>query len=446
MQRHATLLANLLVLGSSLPIQPGQAQTIFPQAVESTQAQYRQQQVQQVRPDRYDLTQYPITDEHEDYWKNLLWTTAIVEPQEDYVEEAIAQILSLAPRSNLSSAQRRVVEAALQVGTQLYLSQPADQAALGTQFLAILERSPDPEWAAMALSALVKAGAEAEQRQSWVATLQQRFPQWSNNVHLFTTLREVAGLDNPPDLPPLEDLLSWSIAPGELQMYVLCTEDRAEVCQTVLKDGQGEFVRQADGQLWSVTLLTRSLHGLSWNFTRGETPQGVYRIEGVRPANLETFRAYGQFSLVKLFVPFEDGVQSFIPGQPGTLSGGLAAYQQLLPPSWRAYLPIQQTYWAGQAGRGLFRIHGSGEDPTFFTNNRYYPDTALWNPTIGCLSARELYDESGRLLQADMPVILNALTAVDGQDFTGYLIVVEVPTGADLPISLESIEEAIATR
>lgn len=441
---HSILLTGLLVLGQSVYSQESRAQTVFPQAVETTQTQYRQQQVQQVRPESYDLNLHPLTDENEEYWRNMLWTTAIVEPQERYVGEAIAQLLFYAARSNLSRAQSRVVETALQVGTQLYLSNPTGYASVGNQFLTILEYSPDPEWSAMALSALVQAGAEPSQWQAWVATLQQRFPQWADNVYLFTTLRDVASLDNPSPLPPLDDLLGWTIAPNELQMYVFCTADRSDLCQAVLKDGNGEFVREADGQLWAVPLLTRSLHGLSWNFTRGETPQGIYRIEGVRPPNSETFRAYGQFPLVKLFVPFEEDVQAFIPGQPGTLSGGMAAYQSLLPPSWRSYLPIQQTYWAGRAGRGLFRIHGSGEDPSFFTNTQFYPDSALWNPTIGCLSAQELYDAGGRLLQADMPVILNALTALDGQNFTGYLIVVEVPTANDLPVSLDEIEGAIA--
>jgi hypothetical protein len=249
-------------------------------------------------------------------------------------------------------------------------------------------------------------------------------------------------MDNPLELPPLKDLLDWTIAPGQPQMYVLCRPDRGVLCQTILKDGNGEFVRE-NGQLWSVPLALRSIHQLSWVFSRGQTPQGIYRIQGTVPQpDMEFFRAFGQFSLVNLFVPFEAGAREFIPGQRGKFAGTLTTYQSLLPPSWRSYFPMQQTYWAGKAGRGLFRIHGSGEATTFFSNNSRYPLSADWNPTIGCLSARELYDDSGRLLEADMPKILAALRSIGGNNFTGYLMVVEVP-GADTPVQAE-LQAALA--
>ena len=195
-------------------------------------------------------------------------------------------------------------------------------------------------------------------------------------------------------------------------------------------------------QLWSVPLLLRSIHGLSWNFVRGQTPQGIYRIEGTTQPDPKFFRAYGQFPLVNLFVPFEEGVHEFLPGHKGSITGSIKNYQALLPPSWRSYFPIQQSYWVGQIGRSLFRIHGSGESPDYFSSQNRNPDSYNWNPTIGCLSALELYDETGALQQADMPKILNALRASGGENFTGYLIVVQVPHSSK-PISLEEIKAAI---
>jgi hypothetical protein len=191
-------------------------------------------------------------------------------------------------------------------------------------------------------------------------------------------------------------------------------------------------------------LLLRSLHGLSWNFERGQSPQGIYRIEGIVPQpDDQFFRAYGQFPLVNLFVPFEPGAQAFLANKKGSFNGSLQAYQALLPPSWRNYFPIQQSYWAGKIGRALFRIHGSGEAIDFFQGNARYPNSANWNPTIGCLSALELYNDAGELQQADMPKILNALSAAGGKNFSGYMIVVEAP-GASGPISITDLEAAIA--
>ena len=415
---------------------------IIPQATAAARDTQRQQQVNQTRPDRYDLSRHPVNDANERYWRNLLWSTAITEPQLASVDGAIAQILSLTARRGLSNAQARTLEMAMQVGTQLYLSNPTQYDGVKQQFLQTIDRSPDAEWVAMAVSALVQGGAEAELRSQWLTLIQQRFPRWRDDPALLTTLRTIESLDRPHPTPPLKDLLTWAIAPNQLQMYVICRPDRGLLCQAILKDRRGQFVRQ-DGELWSVPLLTRSLHGLSSVFTRGQTPQGVYRIEGSVPQpDTEFFRAYGTFPLVKLFTPFEPGVKAFLPNRPGQIAG-LSAYQSLLPPSWRNEFAIQQSYWAGKAGRGLFRVHGSGEDPGFFTNNSRYPDSAGWNPTIGCLSALELYDQTGRLQQADMPKILSALTAAGGRDFSGYLMVVEVPDRANTPISKQEIESVL---
>lgn len=412
-------------------------QSVIPQATATARVEQREKQDRQVLPENYDLNRYPVTDANERYWRNLLWTAAVREPQAEFVPQTIAAIMALSSRNNLSAAQGRTVNMALQVGTQLYLSNPSRYANLGEQFQQIIQKSTDPIRVAMAFSALTQAGMEPQQRQQWAELIRQRFPKWAENVQLLTTLRDASFQDRPPPLPPLTDLFAWRIAPEQLHLYVVCQPDRGVLCQSYLKDAQGRFVRQGE-QLWSVPLLLRSIHGLAWNFYRGQTPQGIYRIEGEVPQpDTEYFRAYGFFALVNLFVPFEPGVKSFIPGQKGQLSPSLTAYQALLPPSWRNYYPIQQTYWAGKGGRSLFRIHGSGEAPSFFSNNSRFPQSGNWNPTIGCLSALELYDETGQLQQADMPTILNALTAAAGTPkFTGYLIVVEVPPGTDVTAAI----------
>ncbi|MDX2212933.1 MAG: hypothetical protein SFY66_06560 [Oculatellaceae cyanobacterium bins.114] len=436
------LLIGMLTFSLVLTTAPTRAQGAIAQATAAARQQQRDQQVRQVRAENYDVNRYPVTDANERHWRNILWTTAVVEPQEPYVAEAIARILSLAAQTGLSRPQQHTVEMALQIGTQLYFSNPTGYAAIGQQLRQVVERSPNAEWAAMSLSALAKTGLDPQQRQSLSDRLRQRFPQWTQDVYLYTTLRDLALLDQAPATPPLSDLLQWAIAPNQVHLYVVCRPDRGVLCQTVVKDGNGEFLRQ-NGQLWSMPLLLRSLHELSWNFTRGQTPQGIYRIEGVRTADLTTFRAYGAYDLVKLFAPYEEGVREFIPGRPGQLPATLTAYQALLPPSWRSYYPIQQSYWAGKAGRGLFRIHGSGEDPGFFTNNNRYPNSLGWNPAIGCLSALELYDDTGYLQQAHMPSLLSVLTRLGGRSFTGYLTVVEVP-GSNTPISMAELEAAIA--
>src|SRR5579883_395536 len=414
------------------------------QATAVARTEQRQEQSRQIRPENFSIDRYPITNQNEKYWRNLLWTAAVVQPQEEFVAETIEQILAMTVQSGLSDAQKRTIDMAARFGIQLYLSNPSRYASVGAQFEQTIERSPDPDWVAMSLSGLAKGGLSPDQIQTLAERVKARFPNWSTNVSLYTTLQDLGALTAPDSSPPLTDLLNWTIAPKQVQMYVLCQHDRSVLCQTVLKDRNGEFVRQADGQLWSVPLLLRSIHDLSWNFVRGETPQGIFRMEGEVPQpDDEFFRAYGQFSLVNLFVPFEAGAKQFLPGKPGPFRGTLADYKRLLPPSWRNNWAIQESYWAGKAGRSFFRIHGTGESPDFFSGKDKNPDSYNWNPTIGCLSALELYNEKGQLLQADMPKILAALESAGGKNFTGYLVVVDLPGNGSKPIAIDAIETAL---
>lgn len=447
------MLLSLLTLGQAMPVSsqttPSSAtlaQRTQLQATATARSGYLQQQLRQVKFEYYDLRRYPVTDANESHWRNILWTTTIVEPQEAYVAEALQGILQLTQRSQLSKAQQRTLYMAMQVGTQLYLNHPAVYSSLEQQFLQTIERSKDSEFVAIALSALSQGNnITPEQMQQLMTRIRSRFPKWSNDLVLRTTVQDVIESTRRSAVPPLADLLSWTIARGQPHVYVICTDSRKVLCKAVLKDRNGKFVQAGEqGQLWSVPLLLNSIHGVKWNFFRGQTPQGIYRIERTMPkAEPQFFRAYGQFPLVKLFVPFESGVREFLPGRKGRFTGSIKDYQALLPPSWRSYFPIQQTYWAGKMGRSLFRIHGSGDSPDYFSRQSRNPDSYNWNPTIGCLSALELYNEAGVLQQADMPKILNALTAAGSNNFSGYLVVVEMPQSSDTPISLEQIKAAI---
>jgi hypothetical protein len=460
------LAISLLVLGGGFPsafgrstevaVVDAQSSLVVPQAIEAARIQQKLKQTSQVRADNYDLQKHPVSDSEEKHWKNVLWTTAIVEPQDPFVAEALNGILSLSGRSGLSAAQSRTVDMAFQIGTQLYLSYPTVYSRIGQRFVETVERGTDPRWVAMALSGLAKSKISSDQIQQLSDRVRQRFPQWSQNPVLLTTLQDVKEQLSPSAVPPLKDLLNWTIASGQMHLYVICTRDRQALCTAVLKNPQGKFVRAADsnlsasgtkvqpGQLWSIPLLLRSIHGLGWNFTRGQTPQGIYRIEGSTPQpDHKFFRAYGHFSLINLFTPFEAGAQSFLPGHPGPFSGNLQSYKALLPTSWRNYDPIDQSYWAGRMGRGLFRIHGSGEAPDFFRKTQRDSVSTSWNPTLGCLSALELYDQTGKLQQADMPKIISTLTSQGGKSLAGYLIVVEIPSLSQKPVSTEDIEAAL---
>ncbi|MEE3716188.1 hypothetical protein V2H45_05445 [Tumidithrix elongata RA019] len=416
-----------------------------PKATAANRLTYQQDQLQNLVPENFDVNRYPISDRNAERWQNILWTVTVLSPQTDFVAQALDNILALTANPKLTDKQKSVVDSAMQVGTQLYLSNPGFYANVGRHFVQTIEYSSDSQWVAMSLSALAKSRIPPSNLKQLGLRVQQRFPNWRQDVFLYTTLQNLSSSQTAKAIPPLTDLLAWQIAPGQPQMYVLCQPNREILCLAVAKDGNGRFMEQ-NGQLWSVPLLLQSIHRLEWNFYRGQTPQGIYRIEGLEPQpDDEVFRAYGQFPLVKLFLPYEDGAQEFLPNRKGKFTGNLQTYQTLLPPTWRNYFPIQQSYWAGKIGRSLFRIHGTGEAIDFFrvkTNPTI--DSYYWNPTLGCLSALELYDRNGQLQQADVPKVLNILSLLGKGKIAGYLIVVEVPSRTGGQISPMEVREAIA--
>ena len=435
------------------PTQPAKSQAppiraYQPKATQTARNAQIQEQQQKSHPRNFDLKTYPVSDRYAMHWQDSLWAIGVLAPEKDYAVQALANILQMTTAANLSDPQKGIIDTAMQVGTELYTIKPTVYGKLKSHLLRTVESSSDPQWVAIALSTLSKS-EDISQITKLSLKVQQRFPKWAEDVHLQTTISNIQSVQQPIEkltkVPSLTDLLKWQIAPQQTHMYVLCRPNRDVLCLTVIKDRNGKFLKQ-NKQLWSAPLLLQSLRNLDWNFTNGRTPQGIYRMEGVslQPDDAE-FHAYGQFSLVNLFVPFENGVNAFLPNQKGKFTGNLQAYQALLPPTWRAYLPIQQTYWAGNAGRSLFRIHGSGAAIDFFHNKSAVvnANNFNWNATLGCLSAIEIYDNRGSLIKADMPKILDALNTVTKGKIEGFVIVVDVPSSSNQSVTVSEINDLL---
>ncbi len=462
-QLTSSALAAIAFFIASTSPQPAKAQTppiraYQPKATETARSAQIQEQIQKADPSRFDLKKYPVTDSNATHWQDSLWAIGVLAPEKDYAVQALVNVVQMTTATNLTNSQMGIIDTAMQVGMELYTLKPEVYGKLKQDFLRTVDYSSDPQWVAIALSALAKSTDPAyslnrTQIENLTLKVQQRFPKWSQDLHLQTTIQTIQSdrLQSPQKsdkltaIPKLADLLKWQVAPQQAHMYVLCRPNRDVLCLAVLKDRNGKFVKQGK-QLWSTPLLLQSLRNLDWYFTNGRTPQGIYRMEGVslQPDD-EAFHAYGQFSLVNLFVPFEDGVNNFLPNQKGKFTGNLQAYQALLPPTWRSYQPIQQSYWAGNAGRSLFRIHGSGAAIDFFRNKDKVVNAKNfeWMATLGCLSAIEIYDNRGSLLKADMPKILDALNTVGNGKVEGYLIVVDVPSPSNETITVAEIAKLV---
>ncbi len=427
---------------------------------------------ERIIPENFDLSLHPLplaqnlltnksAKNDRDYWLDLLWKTGVAEPQRLYIAESLTEILRFATiPTNQTSIQPDIITAALRLAIQLYSSKSKVYQGLDTSLVQVANNSKNSTWVAMAVAGL--AQRESLSTSDLITQISLKISQKFNfidpvNLRLSTTLQSLYQISQ----PPLRDLLLAKIVANQPILFVICSSDRAQLCQAIVKDERGILLKEANGKLWSVSLFLQSLHRLPWNFTNGNTPQGIYRIEGLAPENLKTakdlptdqeFLAYGQFPLVKLFMPFETAVKEFLPGKKGTFKGSIQAYQALLPSSWRDYFPLQQSYWAGKLGRSFIRIHGTGFAPGYFWTDSQAIANPNWNPALGCISAQELYDSKGNIIKADMPKILDALRQVGKGKVTGYAVVVDLApnqeplTQINQAINLASNSASISTK
>ena len=96
-------------------------------------------------------------------------------------------------------------------------------------------------------------------------------------------------------------------------------------------------------------------------------------------------------------------------------------YKNLLPESWKNYLPIYESFYAGKAGRNEIIAHGTTIDPDFYKGEIFYPFT----PSLGCLTTKEIWsDETGRPKESDQIKLMNKIKSLSTHK--GYFVVINI--------------------
>jgi hypothetical protein len=102
--------------------------------------------------------------------------------------------------------------------------------------------------------------------------------------------------------------------------------------------------------------LARSGSSLPYFLTNGNTPQGIYRINGTAVARNNYI---GPTPNIQLFMPYEDSLEKFFQYKWDSSIAPLAAYKNLLPTSWQNYQPMTEAFYAGKIGRTEIIAHGT---------------------------------------------------------------------------------------
>jgi hypothetical protein len=235
-------------------------------------------------------------------------------------------------------------------------------------------------------------------------------------------------------IPPLIDLLRKDFGSDKIVIYSLQRINRDYPGLLVIKKPDGKFLRDETGEIFSVPQLARAISDLPGYITNGNTPEGILSIQGT-DASKNIF--IGPTPNLQTVLPFEVKPSDYFHNELKDSIWNFELYNNPLPESWKDYLPIYESYYAGKAGRNEIISHGTTIDPNFYKNKTYFPFT----PSMGCLTTKEIWsEETGRLIESDQLKLMNALSKF--VELKGYLVVVNIDDKKS-PVELSEVKNLI---
>lgn len=257
--------------------------------------------------------------------------------------------------------------------------------------------------------------------------IKKRMKEQFRNYNSISVLAELERyLDNythyrPPLMVDIVELFRYQQTTKKKTIYSFQRHSRDYAGLAVIQNADGSFMRYSDGRLMAFEQLARSASGLPYFVPDGNTPQGVYSIQGTA---VTYNKLIGPTPNLQLILPYERKWATYFHITDSVLNPGtdmLWSYLQLLPLAWRNVPSMTEAFYAGKIGRNSIIAHGTTIDPAYFKNKPYYPLT----PTMGCLCAKEIWNVSnGRLLVSDQFNLVNAFNATPGSK--GFLYVIDV--------------------
>ncbi len=371
----------------------------------------------------------PLNDRTEEYWLDAFWSMELIQYHSLWADSRI----NIAFDSSLHRSidfQRALLELA-------YTNYKNEYAI---PIKKILETTTNEKIFAMCSEYLLKNNSLKETITTIQSLLCKKFNQVAEdpiikmlhenlNYHKNYLLGKTNIINDPK--PILKDILDKQAFSNSVVVYSFQRKNRNYPGIAIVRDKDGNFVKEENGNLFYVPQLARSITDLPGYLTNGNTPQGIFRMDGL---DVSKSNFIGPTPNIQLKMPFEDSIAHFIKDSTVLDSvWSVDFYQHILPASWKNYLPIFQTYYASQAGRTEIIAHGTTVNPEYYKNQPYYPHT----PTQGCLCTIELWsEEDGRRLQSDQQKLVDAVTKAGGPD--GYLVVIELDDNHE-PVTIKDI-------
>jgi len=229
----------------------------------------------------------------------------------------------------------------------------------------------------------------------------------------------------------LSSFFSKSFLKKNIVVFSIQRKNRDYPGIVIVRDASGNFIKNNDGSIFNVPQLARSISNLPFYLTNGNTPQGVFRMDGFGVSGADFI---GPTENIQLTMPYETSIKHFLNNPSITdTSWTPDLYKKLLPDDLKDYLPLYESYYAGEAGRTEIIAHGTTIDPEYYKNKTYYPET----PTMGCLCTEEVWSPTdGKRLISDQQNLIDAIKKAGGPN--GYYVVIEIDD-EQIPVNIKEI-------
>lgn len=232
--------------------------------------------------------------------------------------------------------------------------------------------------------------------------------------------------------PDLKPLFSKSFLSGKNIIYSFQRKNRDYPGLILIRDANGNLVKDSSGGIFNVPQLARSITNLPGYLTNGNTPQGIFSMQG-NDVSRSIF--IGPTVNIQMGMPYEISTQKYFGYASSDSDWSINKYKNLLPAALQNYAPLYQSYYAGKAGRTDIIIHGSTLNPNYYSGKNYYPLT----PTMGCLTSKEVWDENtGKRTYSDQQKIINAFIPLGFRN--GYVVVIDI-NEEEKPVTLSDLAQ-----
>jgi hypothetical protein len=350
----------------------------------------------------------PLSDSTEENWEDAFDAMEVMNYHSPFVQSKVeAAFDSIGVRS--VSFQRALMELA-------YANYPGK---FIMQTNVLLEETTDPKIFAVCAEYLLQHKKTDAEKQILSKKLLEKFTDtaYKNPVlFMLSTRLKSADVNQQPVHEVLKDIVSKNFLPGQIVMYSFQRKNRDYPGMVLIRNADGNFVRDSSGNLFHLPQLARSISNLPGYLRNGNTPQGIFKMFGFG-VSMSNF--IGPTANVQMGMPVELSIQKFFDDSTILDSAWtIGWYQKLIPKKLQSYLPLYDSYYAGLAGRSEIIAHGTTIEPDYYAGKPYFPLT----PTQGCLCTKEIWN--GKRLESDQQKLVNGLLKAGGAN--GYCVVIEI--------------------